>query len=132
MESDELTLDADEEQEAKSTGCFSTVKKGRFVPFLELRFFDGDSLGLRYTHVHPISFNKSKGITIDAAPVRVLIKGRNLKGLWRYLLQESVVWIKELPESMDDKEAAETVVYSIDVVSEPPEVEEREENEAQA
>ncbi len=56
---------------------------------------------------------------------RVRLVGRNLKMLWRYLLQESVTWIRELPLEMDDGEAAAVVVHRIELVSEPAAIEGR-------
>ena len=122
-EAEDLTLEMDDSsndnelQENLSSDCFFSPGRRRFVPFLDIRFVDGDSLGLRYTHIDALLFTGGKSITIISPLYRVKLEGRNLKTLYQRLLTESVIWIAELPEEQDTLAASAVVVNSIRLVS---------------
>jgi len=122
-EAEDLTLEMEESgdenelQENLSSDCFFSPGRRRFVPFLDIRFVDGDSIGLRYTHIDALLFTGGKAITIISPLYRVKLEGRNLKTLYQRLLTESVVWISELPEEHDKLAASAVVINSIKLVS---------------
>ena len=122
-EAEELTLEPDdsgneaEQAESQRSECFFSPSRRRFVAFLDIRFCDGDSLGLRYTHIDAILFNKSGSITIISALYRVKLEGRNLQVLYLRLLSESVQWIAELPGEQDRLPASAVVINAIKLIS---------------
>ena len=119
-EQDDLTLEPDSFEDDESevlenirSECFFSLARRRFVPFLDIRFFDGDSLGLRYTHIDAILFNKGGSITIISPLYRVKLEGRNLGVVYLRLLSESIQWLKELPAELDNLDANAVVINSI-------------------
>lgn len=123
-EAEDLSLEpdivGDEENEIAEnvrSECFFSPARRRFVPFLDIRFYDGDSLGLRYTHIDAILFNKGGSITIISPLYRVKLEGRNLGVVYLRLLSESIQWLKELPEELDKLDANAVVINSIKLVS---------------
>lgn len=116
----EPDLVGDEENEIAEnvrSECFFSPARRRFVPFLDIRFYDGDSLALRYTHIDAILFNKGGSITIISPLYRVKLEGRNLGVVYLRLLSESIQWLKELPEELDKLDANAVVINSIKLVS---------------
>jgi hypothetical protein len=97
--------------------CFFSPARRRFVPFLDIRFFNGNSLLLRYTHIDAVEFDKS-GVMVIVSPLyRVKLEGRNLHVLYLRLQSESVQWIRELPTELDNLDAGAVVINSIRLVS---------------
>jgi hypothetical protein len=116
----ELEVTGDEENEIAEnirSECFFSPARRRFVPFLDIRFVDGDSLGLRYTHIDAILFSKRGAITIISPLYRVKLEGRNLGVVYLRLLSESIQWLKELPGELDKLDANAVVINSIKLVS---------------
>lgn len=123
-EAEDLSLEPDivgnEENEIAEnvrSECFFSPARRRFVPFLDIRFYSGDSLGLRYTHIDAILFNKGGSITIISPLYRVKLEGRNLGVVYLRLLSESIQWLKELPEELDKLDANAVVINSIKLLS---------------
>ncbi len=113
LEPDLTEGDENEPVENVRSECFFSPGRRRFVPFLEIRFYDGDSLGLRYTHIDAILFNKGGSITIISPLYRVKLEGRNLGVVYLRLLGESIQWLKELPAELDKLDAGAVVINSI-------------------
>lgn len=123
-EQEDFTLEpditGDEENEPLEnvrSECFFSPARRRFVPFLDIRFYNGDSLGLRYTHIDAIEFNKGGAITIISPLYRVKLEGRNLGVVYLRLLSESIQWLKELPAELDTLDAGAVVINAIKLVS---------------
>ncbi len=117
LEPDSFEDDENEPLENVRSECFFSPGRRRFVPFLDIRFVDGDSLGLRYTHIDAILFNKSGAVTVISPLYRVKLEGRNLHALYLRLLSESVQWVRELPAELDTLAASAVVINSIRLVT---------------
>jgi hypothetical protein len=117
LEPDDVGDDENEIAENIRSECFFSPARRRFVPFLDIRFCDGDSLGLRYTHIDAILFNKGGAVTIISPLYRVKLEGRNLQVLYLRLLSESVQWLRELPAELDNLDAKAVVINSIKLIA---------------
>jgi hypothetical protein len=117
LEPDSFEDDENEPLENVRSECFFSPARRRFVPFLDIRFFNGNSLLLRYTHIDAVEFDKS-GVMVIVSPLyRVKLEGRNLQVLYLRLQSESVQWIRELPAELDNLDAGAVVINSIRLVS---------------
>jgi hypothetical protein len=83
---------------------------------LELRRKSGDALALGYAYLVSIGFNRSGGLVLEFTGHQVKIKGRNLRPLWRGLVQQRVAWLQELdPMAEAAQEETATTVTEISV-----------------
>ena len=93
---------------------------GRHPLTLALDFFtkDGNRFGVFYMEVaSPIMFNLGDGttaqtITIRTSTMEITIEGKNLAPVYEYILEQRLVWVKEV-ESSFTPEDSETVIESI-------------------
>ncbi|MCB0846265.1 MAG: hypothetical protein KDD63_25310 [Bacteroidetes bacterium] len=102
--------------------CYGATydKAGKHPISLAIDFFtkDGNRFGVFYMEIaSPILFNLGSGttgqtITLRASTIEVTIEGKNLAPVYEYLLEQRVVWMKELDSSFIT-EGNETVIDSI-------------------
>lgn len=82
---------------------------------LELRFKTGDALALNYALIIWAAHDGSQGITLQFASHRVVISGRNLRGVFDALRRHRIAYLHELPSPVDDQPDEATVISSIQI-----------------
>lgn len=84
---------------------------------LELRFKQGDALALSYALLISAAFNPSQGISLEYTTHRVVVAGRNLRGVYRALVAHRLAYLQELSSPLDDQPDDATVVSSLQITS---------------
>lgn len=82
---------------------------------LELRFRNGNRLGLGYSYLVSVTFNPSEGIQFDFTGHRVTVTGSNLLPLFKGLLVHKVGSIREADPRAEPEDPTAPVVDSIAV-----------------
>ena len=78
---------------------------------LNLKRETGDEKAFRYSHLVWADFNPSKGILIHLSNHCVLIKGRNLEGVYKELVAGELREIIEVPPARDLAQTEKPVVH---------------------
>lgn len=79
--------------------CYSVISVDRQQKLmLELRFITGDARALAYCYLVGLSWNPSKGISMDFTDSRVEISGRNLRPVFTALCAHRIAAICEVDE----------------------------------
>ncbi len=92
-------------------GSYKLVRGDNAPLMIEFQFKTGDSKAFSYPYLTNVGFKLSEGITISFTTGEVIIKGRNLQPLHKYLLLHKVVFIQEIPD--DDLPEEDTFISSI-------------------
>lgn len=81
--------------------CFGLAAEGKRPNGIRL-FFSNGEVALIYYHdlMSPLRFNGSDTITLRTPFLVITIKGKNLDRIMDGLLEQNLVWIKELSGSM--------------------------------
>ncbi len=65
------------------------------VPSVDLRFENGNCVGIPYSEIRQFRWDRSEGITLVLTEGTATIKGPNLEEVYRHLLLNRVVWVEE-------------------------------------
>ena len=96
---------------------FFTLEKqtNKTAIMLDIEFENGDCLALPYAYLSKIKFDLSSGITITWGATTILIEGRNLKKLYKYLVRHKVNFIRESIDKLDDEKAKQLYITKIEI-----------------
>lgn len=64
-------------------------------PMLDFISRDGNHVSFTYSHLYSVSFNPSKGISIEFTNHSVSVEGRGLREIYQYLGMQRIVYIAE-------------------------------------
>jgi hypothetical protein len=103
------------EDAADPYSTLNAARRQRQV-MLDLRFRNGDSLGLNYSYLISVGFSRSGNLSLEFSAYRVAITGRNLEPLYRVLLAHQVANIQEIDPLADSSPETATSVYGIEPV----------------
>ena len=82
------------EDASKNLKFFGIENIRGYPSCLDLRFPDGNCKAIPYSYIVEIDFNTSNGIEILTATKKVIISGRNLQLLYKYLLSFRIKYIQ--------------------------------------
>ncbi|MBI1349442.1 hypothetical protein GC163_24515 [bacterium] len=82
-------------------------------PMLELRLKAGDAIALSYALLITAGFNPSQGITLEFTTHKVLLRGRNLRSIYRAIVDHRLAYLQEFPRPLDDQPETAVVVTTI-------------------
>lgn len=101
---------------AASVAAFSTIspQHGQEV-MLDLRRKTGDRMALPYTYLTAVTFDPSKGITLEFTGHQVVIHGRNLEPVYVAIVAYRASWLQELGHRHDTYGDDATVISAIEI-----------------
>ena len=82
-------------------------------PMLDFRGHDGTSFALPYRDLSAIAFHPAEGITMEFREHRIVIRGRNLRPAYDYLLRNRITFLQE--DDFDAASESDTFIDSIRV-----------------
>lgn len=93
-EKENISTEDNLEDISKNLKFFGIENIKGYLSCIDLRFPDGNCKAIPYSYVIEINFDTANGIEVTTATKKVIIKGRNLKMLYKYLLSYRVKYIQ--------------------------------------
>ena len=77
---------------------------------------DGNRMAIQYHEIaSPIIFDISGMVKLKVSIFEIIIRGKNLKSIYEYILEHRLVWIKENDSSFTEVKEDEPLIESIEI-----------------